>query len=161
MARRSVEEVSKETYDCDGQVSARYRTWRGDPIPTQRNRSDIRGDLQAEIMAAVWKLGEATVEQVRSELPAKGRPAYTTVQTVLNRLEARNLLTRVREGRAHLYKPLIEESDFVTRSLGERLAEASPKARRLALLNLVEELEPSEVNEIAQRAQQIQARRDS
>ena len=112
-------------------------------------------------MTAVWKLGEATVEQVRSELPAEGRPAYTTVQTVLNRLETRHMLVRVREGRAHVYQPTIEESEFVTRSLGERLAEASPKARRLALLNLVDELEPGEVDEIAQRAKQIQARRMS
>ena len=110
-------------------------------------------------MAAVWKLGEATVEQVRSELPASGRPAYNTVQTVLNRLEARKMLSRTKEGRAHIFAPSIEESEFVTRSLGERLAEASPKARRLALLNLVEELEPSEVDEIAQRAKQIQSRR--
>ncbi|MBK5231416.1 MAG: BlaI/MecI/CopY family transcriptional regulator [Thermoleophilia bacterium] len=110
-------------------------------------------------MTAVWKLGEATVEQVRSELPAGSRPAYNTVQTVLNRLEARKMLVRVKDGRAHLYKPSLEESEFVTRSLEERLAEASPKARRLALLNLVDELEPGEVDEIAQRAKQIQARR--
>jgi len=137
------------------------RSRSGDSIPTKRNRSEIRGDLQAEIMAAVWKLGEATVEQVRSDLPGDGRPAYNTVQTVLNRLETKNMLVRVRDGRAHLYKPSVEESDFVARSLGERLAEASPKARRLALLNLVDELEPGEVDEIAQRAKQIQARRIS
>jgi predicted transcriptional regulator len=112
-------------------------------------------------MAAVWKLGEATVEQVRSELPIEARPAYNTVQTVLNRLETKDLLVRVREGRAHMYKASVEESEFVTRSLGERLAEASPKARRLALLNLVDELEPSEVDDIAHRAKQIQARRFS
>lgn len=111
-------------------------------------------------MAAVWKLGEATVEQVRSELPADGRPAYNTVQTVLNRLEARKMLSRTKEGRAHIYAPAIEESEFVAKSLGERLAEASPKARRLALLNLVDELEPGEIDEVARRAKQIQARRD-
>jgi predicted transcriptional regulator len=112
-------------------------------------------------MAAVWKLGQATVEQVRSELPIDGRPAYNTVQTVLNRLETKDLLVRVREGRAHMYRASVEESEFVARSLGERLAEASPKARRLALLNLVDELEPSEVDDIAHRAKQIQARRSS
>ncbi|HTU15240.1 MAG TPA: BlaI/MecI/CopY family transcriptional regulator [Solirubrobacterales bacterium] len=121
----------------------------------------MRGDLQAEIMTAVWKLGEATVEQVRSELPADGRPAYNTVQTVLNRLEARKMLVRTKNGRAHVYEPSLNESEFVTRSLGERLAEASPDARRLALLNLVDALEPGEVDEIAERARQIQARRGS
>jgi len=112
-------------------------------------------------MTAVWKLGEATVEQVRSELPADGRPAYNTVQTVLNRLEARKMLVRTKNGRAHVYEPSLNESEFVTRSLGERLAEASPDARRLALLNLVDALEPGEVDEIAERARQIQARRGS
>ena len=110
-------------------------------------------------MNAVWKLGEATVEQVRAELPETGRPAYNTVQTVLNRLEDRQMLVRVREGRAHLYRPSVEESEFVARSMGERLAGASPGARRLALLNLVDGLEPAEVDEIARRAQEIQSRR--
>jgi len=128
-------------------------------MPTQRNRSDIRGDLQAEIMSAVWRLREATVGQVRAELSDTDRPAYNTVQTVLNRLEARGMLVRVKEGRAHQYAPSIEESDFVTRSLGERLDEASPGARKSALLNLVDALEPEEVDEIAARAKEIQARR--
>ncbi len=110
-------------------------------------------------MNAVWKLGEATVEQVRAELPEPGRPAYNTVQTVLNRLEDRQMLVRMREGRAHLYRPSVEESEFVARLMGERLAGASPAARRLALLNLVDGLEPAEVDEIAQRALQIQSRR--
>lgn len=110
-------------------------------------------------MNAVWKLGEATVEQVRAEISEVGRPAYNTVQTVLNRLEGRQMLVRVRDGRAHLYRPSLEESDFVARSMGERLAGASPGARRLALLNLVDALEPTEVDDIAQRAKEIQSRR--
>lgn len=130
-------------------------------MSTRRETSDIRGYLQAEIMSVVWRLGEATVGQVRSELPEKDRPAYNTVQTVLNRLEDRGMLVRVKEGRAHLYTPSIEESDLVARSLGERLDEASPEARKSALLNLVDGLKPKEVDEIAARAKQIQARRGS
>lgn len=128
-------------------------------MASPKGSADIRGDLQAEIMSAVWKLQEATVEQVRAELPKNGRPAYNTVQTVLNRLEGRKLLVRVKDGRAHVYRPSVEESEFVARMMGERLAGASPGARRLALLNLVDGLEPAEVDEIAQRAKQIQSRR--
>lgn len=53
---------------------------------SKRSNSDIefRGDLQTEVMNTVWKLGEATVEDVRSQQPTRRRSAYTTVQTVLN-----------------------------------------------------------------------------
>lgn len=130
------------------------------PISTRKNNPDFRGELQTEIMAAAWGLEGGTVEQIRSALPSEVRPAYNTVQTVLNRLEARGLLERKKDGRAHLYIPAVTEADFVSRSLGEKLAEASPGARRLALLNLVDALKPDEVDEIARRAQQIQARRE-
>ncbi|MGI9080946.1 MAG: BlaI/MecI/CopY family transcriptional regulator [Thermoleophilaceae bacterium] len=119
---------------------------------------DFRGDLQAEVMSAVWNLGEATVDQVRAEGP-KRDSAYNTVQTVLNRLVERGLLVRSRKGRAFLYRPKLAESEYLSRSIGERLAGASPEARRAALVNLVDELEPGELDELARRANQIKRSR--
>ncbi len=118
---------------------------------------DFRGDLQAEVMATLWKLGEATVDDVRAEQPR--RSAYNTVQTVLNRLVERGLLSRQRKGRAFVYKPKVEESEYLSRSIGERLAGHSPDARRAALVNLVGDLEPGELDEIARRAGQIKRAR--
>ncbi len=120
---------------------------------------DFRGDLQAEVMSAVWKLGEATVDQVRAEGPKRRDSAYNTVQTVLNRLVERGLLVRSRKGRAFLYRPKLAESEYLSRSIGERLAGASPEARRAALVNLVDELEPGELDELARRANQIKRSR--
>ena len=120
---------------------------------------DFRGDLQTEVMAAVWKLGEATVEDVRAERPKRRRSAYTTVQTVLNRLVDRGLLLRERRGRAFVYRPRVDESEYLARTIGERLAGASPAARRAALVNLVDGLEPVELDEIARRANQIRRSR--
>lgn len=120
---------------------------------------DFRGDLQGELMSIVWRLGEATVDEVRAE-QADGRgPAYNTVQTVLNRLVERGLLVRSRRGRAFVYKPVLAESEYLVRSIGERLAGASPDARRTALLNLVDELEPGEVDDLARRANRIRRSR--
>lgn len=128
---------------------------------TKSSKSDLdfRGDLQAEVMTAVWKLGEATVDDVRAEQPRRRRSAYNTVQTVLNRLVERGLLSRQRKGRAFVYKPKVEESEYLARSIGERLAGASPAARRAALVNLVGDLEPAELDEIARRASQIKRSR--
>jgi predicted transcriptional regulator len=132
------------------------------PMP-KRNSSDLdfRGDLQTQVMAAVWKLGDATVEAVRAEQPRRGRSAYTTIQTVLNRLVDRGLLSRERQGRAFVYRPRVEESEYLTRSIGERLAGASPTARRAALVNLVDDLEPGELEEVARRASEIKRSRSS
>jgi predicted transcriptional regulator len=120
---------------------------------------DFRGDLQAEVMSAVWKLGKATVDDVRGQQPKRARSAYTTVQTVLNRLVDRGLLTRKRQGRAFVYKAKFGESEYLARSIGERLAGASPGVRRATLLNLVDELEPGEVDEVARRANQVKRAR--
>ncbi len=120
---------------------------------------DFRGDLQIEVMNAVWRLGEATVDAVREQQPKRSRSAYTTLQTVLNRLVERGVLTRERKGRAFVYTAELGESEYLARSIGARLAGASPDARRAALVNLVDVLEPGEVDEIARRANQVKRAR--
>jgi predicted transcriptional regulator len=65
-----------------------------------RARLDLRGSLQAEVMRIVWELSEATVDDVRAAQPRSRRAAYTTVQTVMNRLLERGLLERERRGKA-------------------------------------------------------------
>lgn len=121
---------------------------------------EFRGDLQSEVMSAVWRLGEATVDDVRAEQRSGRHSAYNTVQTVLNRLVERGLLSRDRRGRAFVYRPRLKESEYLARSIGERLAGASPDARRAALVNLVDELAPGELDELARRANQIRRRRE-
>jgi BlaI family transcriptional regulator, penicillinase repressor len=126
-------------------------------MPRRREDMDVRGDLQAEIMAVVWRLGEARVEDVREQQIAPQRSAYTTVQTVMNRLVARGLLERERRGHAFYYRATITEEESLAHALSERLADASPSARRAALLKLVDRLDASEVDEIARYATEIKA----
>jgi len=72
----------------------------------------LSGDLQIEVMAHVWDLGEATVDDVRARQRRSTRSAYTTIQTVINRLVDRGLLTRERRGRAFVYKPRYREPEY-------------------------------------------------
>ena len=125
----------------------------------RRPEPSYSGDLQTEVMAAAWRLGEATVEQVREQLPSRRRSAYNTIQTVMNRLVDRGLLRRERRGPAYVYRPAMEESDYLARSIGKRLARATPGARRDALVSLVDGLEPSDLDEIARYANRIKRRR--
>lgn len=124
-----------------------------------RKTLEFSGNLQTEVMAAVWKLGEAKVEDVRALRPARSRLAYTTVQTVMNRLAERGLLVRERRGNAFVYRPRFDEGDYLAERIGQRLAEASPDARRQALVSLIEDLEPSELDEVARLAARIKRER--
>jgi predicted transcriptional regulator len=116
---------------------------------------DVRGDLQAEIMAIVWRLGEARVDDVRDQQPARQRSAYNTIQTVMNRLVERGLLERERHGHAFHYRARMSEEEYLARTIGDRLADASPTARRAALLKLVDSLEPSELEDVARQAERV------
>lgn len=114
----------------------------------------IQGELQTQVMAALWRRGSGTVEQVRSELPPRYQGAYTTVQTVLNRLAGRNLLVRKREGRGFVYEPRLSESEYLATSIRRTLAGASAAARQTALAHLIGDLGSDEVAELAELAEQ-------
>src|ERR671924_1724443 len=93
----------------------------------------ISGELQLQVMSAVWRLGRGTVEQVRRELPPRYRGAYNTIQTVLNRLTERGLLERRLVGNAFEYRPVMSEAEYLSRSISQALAGASIDARQAAL----------------------------
>lgn len=122
---------------------------------------DLRGDLQARIMAIVWRLGEATVEDVRDHQLQEQRPAYTTVQTVMNRLAERGLLTRTRTGRAFVYRAAFAEPEYLARAIEDRLAATSQETRRAALISLVEGLDPEDLAELARHANKIRRKRSA
>ena len=106
----------------------------------------LQGDLQSQVMAVMWRLEAATVEQVRAELPPGYRGAYTTVQTVLNRLADRGLLSRRKSRSVIEYRPAISEADHVSQSIARRLNAASGDARQTALARLIGELSDTELS---------------
>lgn len=119
----------------------------------------IQGELQLQIMAVLWRLEEGTVEQVRSGLPPRYRGAYTTVQTVLNRLADRGMLTRRKERNTYVYVPRLSEGDYLSRSIGQALAGASSEARQVALAQLVGGLQRRELSQLQKLARDIDRRR--
>jgi predicted transcriptional regulator len=68
------------------------------------------GERELDIMRALWRLGRGTVSEVQEALAAEGHEvAYTTVQTMLNRLEAKGQVARDTSGKAHRYRPRLKE----------------------------------------------------
>ncbi len=110
-------------------------------------------------MAILWRLGSGTVEQVRNALPASHRGAYTTVQTVLNRLAGRGLLSRERTGSAITYRPSVTETDYFAGTIEHALAGASEGARHAVLAQLLGGLERGELRELRALAREIDKKR--
>jgi predicted transcriptional regulator len=66
---------------------------------------DLPPPLELECLKALWGLGEGSVRDVRQALVSDRNLAYTTVMTVLDRLEKRGGVTRRRHGRYFVYRP--------------------------------------------------------
>ena len=70
---------------------------------------------EMEILALVWELGQPTVKEVYEKLSAKKPTAYTTVQTLLRRLENKGYLKHRSRGNAHQYYASIKKDVVVSR----------------------------------------------
>src|ERR687896_1654017 len=115
----------------------------------------LTGELQTQVMAAVWRIERGTVEQVRGALPPRYRGAYNTVQTVLNRLAERGLLSRHKAGNAIEYRPVLSEAEYLSRSISQTLAAASMDARQAALARLIGGLDKAELADLQRLAEEM------
>ena len=80
------------------------------------------GDLQLRIMQVLWDRGESTVTQVLERLSGGASLAYTTVATMLRKMESRGLVQHRAEGRSFLYRAKLA-AQAVTRSMSDHLVD--------------------------------------
>jgi len=119
----------------------------------------LQGELQMQVMAALWRIEGGSVEDVRAGLPSRYRGAYTTVQTVLNRLAERGLLARHKRGRVVIYTPTVSEADYLSGAIEQTLAGASREARQAALARLIGGADESEISDLRRLAREIDEQR--
>jgi BlaI family penicillinase repressor len=64
--------------------------------------------LELQIMDALWNQGALSIREIQEAFPVKDRPAYTTIQTTVYRLEAKRALRRVKKiGNAHIFEAVV------------------------------------------------------
>jgi predicted transcriptional regulator len=79
--------------------------------------------LEHQIMEALWNHGASSVREIQEAFPEKGRPAYTTVQTMVYRLETKGAIRRVKKiGNAHIFEAVVDRSSAQRRLIDELLA---------------------------------------
>jgi predicted transcriptional regulator len=92
--------------------------------------------LELQILEALWSTGNASIREIQEAFP-EPRPAYTTIQTTVYRLEAKGAVRRVRKiSNAHIFEPVVERDIARHRLLDEILSlfggRAQPMMAQLA-----------------------------
>ena len=96
-------------------------------------------EAELRLMNVLWEQGPATVQQVLDALPVDPPLAYNSVLTTIRILERKGYVKHVKDGRAHVFEPLIgkkEASRFEVRHLVNRFFKDS---HELLVLNLIED----------------------
>jgi BlaI family penicillinase repressor len=118
--------------------------------------------LELQILEALWDKGACSVREIQETFPESSRPAYTTVQTVVYRLERKKALRCVKRiSNANIFEAVISRQDAHRRLMDEMLALFGANRAKLLMAHLVEsgELTLDDVKD-AEEALRKQPRKD-
>lgn len=80
-------------------------------------------NLEFQIMEILWAKGECSIRDILEAVPGKRRPAYTTIQTTVYRIEGKRLVRRVRKvGNFHVFAPIISREAVQQRLVNDVLS---------------------------------------
>ncbi len=114
--------------------------------------------LEMQIMEALWDRGASSVREIQEAFPEKDRPAYTTVQTMVYRLETKRAVRRVKKiGNAHIFEAAVSRSAAQRRLIDELLGFFGGRSQPL-MAHLIEagKLTLDEVKEAEQTLRKLQ-----
>ena len=88
--------------------------------------------FELEIMQALWNIGSGSVREIQEQLPEKKRPAYTTVQTIIRRLEEKRAVRRLKKvGNAFIFEPVLTRKSAQRKLVDDLLKVFGGSARPL------------------------------
>jgi predicted transcriptional regulator len=116
--------------------------------------------LELQILEILWARGNASIREVQESFP-EPRPAYTTIQTTVYRMETKNAVKRVRKiGNAHLFEPLVSRDTARRRLLDDILSLFGGRAQpMMAQLAEVGKLTREDVRELERTIAQLEKKR--
>ena len=78
--------------------------------------------LEFQIMEALWKGHELSIREIQDSFPSRRKPAYTTIQTTIYRMEAKEIVRRVRKvGNFHLFAAVVSRAAAQRRLIDDLL----------------------------------------
>lgn len=117
-----------------------------------RRKGKLLTNLELRLMNIVWKLGKATVKDVKNGLPRRRTLAYSTVLTVMRILEAKGFVRHDTVNRTYVYYSVVTRDEVIhstLRNLTDRLFDGSAE---LLMINVLqkEKLSPAELRRLKQ-----------
>jgi predicted transcriptional regulator len=108
-------------------------------------------------MDVLWQKGPGTVQQVLDWLPAKPALAYNTVLTTIRILERKGYVGHAKDGRAHVYEPLIQREDATRSEIRHLVSRFFRNSHDALVLNILEdaEIEGEEVKRLRKMLEQV------
>jgi len=126
-----------------------------------RPRSSTLTEGEQRIMEVLWRLGEASVQDVTGALAAAGPVAYTTALTMLRILHEKKYVDYRKEGKAHVYVPLVTRDaarSSALKQLLRRFFDDSPEALAQHLLR-EEDIDVQELERLGARVGQSRGKK--
>ena len=118
--------------------------------------------LELQILEALWARGRASIREIQEAFP-EPRPAYTTIQTTVYRLEEKNAVRRVRKiSNAHIFEPVVARDVARHRLLDEILSFFGGKAQpMMAQLAEAGKITREDIRELEKTIEQIEQQKKS
>ena len=123
------------------------------------SKSATLTEAELRLMDVLWQQGPSTVQQVLQALPKKSQLAYNSVLTTIRILEKKGYLRHIKDGRAHVYRPLIEQAE-ASRSEIRHLAHRFFKnSHEMLVLNILQDrsVDAEELKRLRQLLEQTPA----
>lgn len=108
-------------------------------------------ELESAVLAVLWDLGTASVREVHDRLGAPKGLVYTTTAKVMDRLREKGLVQRTQHGKAFVYRPRVAPDEVErarARDAVSRLFGAAPRAAVAALVEAVDSVDPTLLDEL-------------
>lgn len=119
-------------------------------------------DTELEVLKVLWDRSEGTVREILEELKPQKRWAYTTVQTLLNRLQTKGYVRSDRGGSAHVYRPAVSRDQLLQlrlNDLSRKLCEGTASPLVMALVEGVR-FTPEEIDQLRKLLNQLEEPKD-
>ncbi len=104
-----------------------------------RRPSATLTEAELRIMEVLWQKGSGTVQQVLAAMPQRPSLAYNSVLTIIRILEKKGYVEHAKDGRAHVYAPLIEREDARRSEVRHLVSRFFKNSHEQLVLNILEE----------------------
>jgi predicted transcriptional regulator len=120
-----------------------------------RRKSETLTEAELRLMDVLWQKGSATVQQVLDALTQKPALAYNSVLTTIRVLENKGYVEHMKEGRAHIYRPMVERKQATRSEIRHLVNRFFGNSHELLVLNILEDrgLEAKELKRLRQLLQ--------